>query len=153
MDITCLFPEDVTVSMPSIRGWWERMLMGFAPSPYQVTKDLMKVEMMIRGDRKAVGNIFGWKKVVLNLPGTSSYDPSMPWVYKVRGDNKVATYLFFYIDDGRPTSGSAKDCWKATQRVCQILCYLGIQDACRKRTSPSKEPGEWEGTSVDASII
>ena len=32
-----------------------------------------------------------------------------------------------------------------------MLCYLGIQDACRKRTSPSKEPGELEGTSIDAS--
>ena len=32
VDITCLFSEDVTAGMLSIRGWWERMLMNFPPS-------------------------------------------------------------------------------------------------------------------------
>ena len=31
-----------------------------------------------------------------------------------------------------------------------MLGFLGLQDACRKRTGPSQEPGEWAGTSVDS---
>ena len=34
-----------------LMGIWERMMMGFAPSPYMVTKDLLEVECLIRGDR------------------------------------------------------------------------------------------------------
>ena len=75
----------------------------------------------------------------------------MPWVYKVGWDSKIAADLYFYIDDGGPTAGTAEDSWRETQRVCQLLGYLGIQDACRKRTAPSQEPGEWAGTSVESS--
>ena len=90
------------------------------------------------------------EKVTLNLPGTNTYDPSMPWVYKVGWDSKIAVDLYFYIDDGRPTAGTAKDSWRVTQRVCQLLGYLVIQDACRKRTAPSQEHREWAGTSVES---
>ena len=102
--------EEVTSDKEFIRGCWERMLMGFSPSPYLVTKDLMEVEMMIRGDKRDPGNTFGWKKIVLNLPGIRHDDLSMPWVYNVGIDDKVASDLYFYIDDGKPTSGSAKTC-------------------------------------------
>ena len=32
--------------------------MGFSPSSYWVTKDLMEVEIIIRGNRRAPGNVF-----------------------------------------------------------------------------------------------
>ena len=150
-DLTYFFSEDISAKDPVIRGWWKRMLMGFSPSTYLFTKDLMVVEQMIRGNRKSWRNIFGWKKVILNLLDKNSYDPSMPWVYKVGLNSEIAADLHFYIDDGRPTAGTAKDNWIFTQRVCQILGYLGIQDACRKRTAPSQESGERTGTSVDSS--
>ena len=100
-DLTCLFPEEISAENEFIRGCWERMLMEFSHSPYLVTKALMEVEMMIRSKIIAPRNTFGWKKVVLNLPGTLKYDPSMPWFYKVGLDDKV-------IDDERPTAGSTK---------------------------------------------
>ena len=96
---------------------------------------------MIWGNRR--------KKIILNLPGSISYDSSIPWVFKKEWNNKIATDLFFYIDDERPTTDTAKDRWRATQRVCQMLGYLGIQDSYRKRTAPSREPGELDGVSVD----
>ena len=68
--------------------------------------------------------------MVLNLSGTSKYDPSIHWVYKVGIDGKVASDLYFYVDDGRPIAGSAEASWRATQQVCQLLCVLGIQDTC-----------------------
>ena len=73
----------------------------------------------------------------------------MPWVYKVGVDDKVASDLYFFVDNGRPTEGSVKSCWRATQRVCQLLCFLELQDACKKRSDTSQQPGEWVGTSVD----
>ena len=95
VDLTCLFPEEVSAEHQLIQGCWERMLMGFSPSPYMVTKDLMEVEMMIRGNRRAPGNTFGWKEIVLNLPGTCKYDASIPWVYKVGFNDKVVSDLYF----------------------------------------------------------
>ena len=122
--------------------------MGFSLSPYWITKDLMEVEMMIRGNRRSPRNAFGWKNVVLNLLGTLKYDQSMPWAYKVRVDDNVASDIYFYVDDRRLTAGSTKSCWKATQRVCQMFCFLGLQDECRKRTNPSQQPGEWAGRCI-----
>ena len=34
VDLACLFPENVSAKDPVIRGWWERMLMGFYLSPF-----------------------------------------------------------------------------------------------------------------------
>ena len=58
VDLTCLFPEDISAENAVIRGCWERMLMGLSPSPYWMTKDLMEVEMMIQGNRRTLGNVF-----------------------------------------------------------------------------------------------
>ena len=44
VDLTYVFPEDVSANDSVIRGWWERMLMSVSPSSYLVTKDLMVVE-------------------------------------------------------------------------------------------------------------
>ena len=74
----------------------------------------------------------------------------MHWVYKVELNDKVASDLYFYIDDVRPTAGSTKSSWRATQRVCQMLSFLGLQDAYKKRTVPSQESREWAGTSFDS---
>ena len=88
VDLTFLFPEEVPAENQCIQGYWERILMRFSPSPYMVTKGLMEVELMIRGNRRDPKNTFGWKRVVLNLPGTPKYDSSMPWVYKVGFNDK-----------------------------------------------------------------
>ena len=118
--------------------------MSFSPSPYLVTKDLMVVEQIIQGNRRARKNIFGWKKIILNLPGsstgTSSYDPSMPWVYKLGWNIKVAVDLFFYIDD-KPTAGTEKYSWRATQRVCQMLGQLGLEPEKQAETSVDSSKG------------
>ena len=138
VELTCLFLEDVSAENEFIRGCWERMLIGFYPFPYWVTKDLMEVKMMIRRNRRALGNLY----VVFNLPGTFKYNPSMHWIYKVGIDDEVVSDLYFHVDDGRPTAGSAVASWRVTQRVCQLFCFLGIQDAYRKRTAPSQQSGE-----------
>ena len=57
--------------------------------------------------------------------------------------------FFVYIDDERPTSPTEWEGWSAAKRICSISCYLGLQDAARKRTNPSMSPGGWAGTMVN----
>ena len=86
---------------------WERMLMGFRPSPYFTTRSLKRVEIFLRGDRLEDRNVFRWESVVFNLPGDPSYTPTRPRVYRVRADgNTIAADLYIYIDDLRNTAPS-----------------------------------------------
>ena len=96
VDISKLFPDE---GEGKLTAYWERMLMGFGPSPYFVTKDMMVIEEAVRGLRSDEKNVFRWLKVVLNLPGMNSYDPSRPWVYRVRSDGSLTADIFWYIDD------------------------------------------------------
>ena len=71
----------------------------------------------------------------------SLYNPSRPWVYKIRSDKRIASDLFFYMDDDKLNSFFALECWEAAKRVCQIMSYLRIQDAYRQRMAPGRVPG------------
>ena len=150
MDLTPSLPEEVTLETPMVHGCWQEMMMGLSPAPYFTTKDMLIVEKEIRGDRKHKMNVFGWERVVLNLPGSKTYDPTRPWVFKMRTDGKIAADFFAYIDDERPTAPTEGEGWSAAKRICHVLCYLGLQDAARKRTNPSMSPGEWAGTMVNS---
>ena len=96
VDISNVFPDKGECKLTA---YWERILMGFGPSPYFVTKDMMVIEEALRGLRSDVKNVFRWLKVVLNLPGMKSYDSSRPWVYRVRSDGSLTADIFWYIDD------------------------------------------------------
>ena len=89
-----------------LKGWWERIIMGFGHSPYLVTKEMLVVEERVRSARLDPENIFRWHDVTLNLPGMDKYEPRKPWVYKVRQDGTMVAGLFFYVYYGRPTAPS-----------------------------------------------
>jgi hypothetical protein len=62
------------------------------------------LEEVIAGDPKDPNNVFRYDKVRLNLPGSDDYDPTMPWVHKVRfKDGKIAADFLVFVDDARPT--------------------------------------------------
>ena len=138
VDLIPSFLEKVTLKNFVVQVCWQRMMMGLYPCPYFTTKDMLVVDKIIRGDRKCVTNIFGWIKVVLNLPGGTSYDPTRSWVYKMREDVKITADFFTYIDDERPTAPTEWEDWQASKLIFSILCYLGLQDAARKRKSPGE---------------
>ena len=154
VDFTRIFPDEAKEGSKEGILWerWARMLMGFKPSPYLTTRDMMKrMEGFLKGDRKCATNPFRWNTIVLNLPGMKKYDPSLPWVFKARLDNKVAGDLFIYIDDLRCTGTTEIECWDGAHQVSCRLSWLGIQDAPRKRREASKEAGAWAGTVVHTS--
>jgi hypothetical protein len=150
VDLTHYFPKDAkdTPDGRGVKVWetWQRAAMGLRSSPYQAVQAMGVAEEVIRGDRKDPSNVFRWDEVVLNLPGDEDYDPSMPWVYKVRcNDGRIAADLFIFVDDLRPTGPSRKDAWLAARQAASKLNFLGIQDAPRKRRASSRSPGAWAG--------
>ena len=125
---------------------WERMLMGFCPSPYITTQTYAWGEEMIVGNYTDQNNPFFWDQVILNLPGSTNYNPALPWVYKWRSEKKsMPSFMETYIDDVRSGGNSEKDCRFVTHRIASRLNYLGQQDAARKRGQASQTPRAWTG--------
>ena len=149
VDLTELFAEESNGKITWER--WERLLMGFKPSPYATTREMKKIEGWLKGNKNDMKNVFRWCKVILNLPGKENYNPARPWVYLVREDGTIASDLFSYIDDYRPTGPNKRECWKACHQIGSRLTWFGIQDAARKRREPSQEPGAWAGTIIHTS--
>lgn len=125
---------------------WVRNFMGMRDSPYRSLQMMIMAKFVAYGDRRDKSNPFNWKFIVLNLPGDPDYDPSLPWVMKVREDGHLACEVYIYVDDGKFTGWSKLACWRAAQRFSKVLSKLGIQDAYRKRTGPNTRPGPWAGT-------
>lgn len=89
--------------------------MGFVSSPYTAVPATLMAEEKIKGNPSDPSNVFKWDKVILNLPGSLSYKPSDPWVYKARVDDSnehwvIANDFNIYVDDVR-TIGSKFDAW------------------------------------------
>jgi hypothetical protein len=131
---------------------WVRAAMSLKSSPYQAVQGMLVVKEVILGDRLDPNNVFRWDKIRMNLPGSKTYDPSLPWVSKVRlSDGRIAADLYIYVDDVRLTGSSAKECRQAGRRAASVANSLGIQDAARKRRFGSKKPGAWAGSVVETS--
>ena len=145
VDLTRYFPES---HRQIIWECWHRALMGAKSSPYQAVQGMSVAEEVIRGDPAVESNIFRWSSVRLNCPGDPHYDPSKPWVSKVREDGVIASDLVGYVDDLRPSGPSRQEAWKAARRTASILNHLGLQDAARKRRDSSQTPGAWAGSVV-----
>jgi len=108
-------------------------------------------EEIIRGDHTNPTNPFNFDWVSLNLPGDPTYDPRLPLLSKrVSSTGRITGDLGTYVDDLRPVGSTAQHCWLVGHWISAVLCYLGIQDALRKRTAPSLCAGAWAGTLVHA---
>ena len=128
---------------------WHRAGMGLKSSPSQACQGMMVAEEVMLGDRQDSANPFRWDVVRMNLPGMKDYDPSLPWVSKVRlSDGAIAADIFIYVDDLRITGLSKEEAWRACHRISSILCWLGLQDATRKRRDSSRTAGAWAGSVV-----
>ena len=128
---------------------WNRMAMGMKPSPFMTIRLLMWMMEIVVGDRSERQNPFRWDYVVLNLPGTVTYDPSKPRVYKWNTQSQtIACDCKFFCDDFRVIGPNEALTKRATHKLETTMSYLGIQDATRKRRKISQRPGEWTGSIV-----
>ena len=81
---------------------WEQLsrnFMGLRDSPYRLIQMFTNMKYVAYGRRTDGANPFAWATVRLNLPGSACYDPSLPWVSKVRQDGQIACDMYVYIDD------------------------------------------------------
>ena len=150
IDITDLFPEELKERFGQTRLWeaWTRCAMGLTTSPYQATQNAQRVKRIIFGDKLDPKNVFGWVDVRLNLPGDTDYDPSVPWISKIRSDGVIAADVHPYVDDLRETAPTEEEAWAAASKMANGAAFFGLQDAARKRRPPSKSPGAWAGAVV-----
>jgi hypothetical protein len=151
VDLTQCFGEK-DESNKTVWLWekWTRAAMGLKSSPYQAVQAMLVAKEIIRGDRHDQSNAFRWDKVRMNLPGSKEYDPSLPWVSKIRvSDGKMAVDLFIYVDNARLTALSEEESWQATRRAASTVNSLGIQETARKRRWGTKRPGAWAGSIVE----
>jgi hypothetical protein len=128
---------------------WTRCVMGLKPSPYGCTRMQLLAEERIRGDMTQPGNPFYFDQIRLNLPGDPSYDPRLPKISKVdsRGGT-IAGDFATYVDDLRPVGSTQRHCLAVSRRIGTVLCFLGVQDALRKRSAPSLRAGAWAGSVI-----
>jgi hypothetical protein len=134
-------------TMPKIWERWQRAAMGLKSSPYQCVQGIMVAEELIKGDESDPENVFFWDWVRMNLPGSDDYDPSLPWVSKVRKKKgKIAADIFIFVDDVRATGATRAETWRAVGQVARTLSFLGLQDAPRKRRDSALAPGAWTGS-------
>ena len=150
VDLTPYFPEELNEEQrATLWEHWCRCAMGLTSSPYQAVQAVLHAEERIRGNPSDPLNIFRWDDIKLNLPGSPDYDPSAPWVCKIRfGDGLLACDLIIYVDDVRTMGNTFEECRQASRRAASILNFLGLQDAARKRRDPSQTPGAWSGSIV-----
>ena len=113
---------------------WHRMAMGMRSSPWITIRLLMWMMEVVVGDRRDIGNPFHWNEVIFNLPGSPSYKPHLPRVYKWNKEtNSIACDCKFFCDDFRLIGPTLQLTQAATHRLETTMSYLGIQDATRKR--------------------
>ena len=89
-----------------VRKWerWTRNFMGLCDSPYRSLQLMIKAKYLAYGDRKDRSNPFHWARVTLNLPGAATYNPTLPWVMKVRFDDHLRCEVYICVADS-PITG------------------------------------------------
>ena len=120
--------------------------MGLRDSPYRSLQWQARLKLELYGDRRVRSNPFHWETVIFNLPGAKGYRADLPWVFKLRWDGKLGVEVFVYVDDGRAVGPTEFLTWMAARWYGSGCTRRGVQDASRKRTSPSLTPGPWAGT-------
>jgi hypothetical protein len=128
---------------------WDRNLMKFMASPYNLIKLALIVEEVCRGDRHEEGvgldrkelNPVQWHWIQLNLLGSREYDPCLSCISKMRSDGRVACDLFSFVDNERITGPDKELTWQASHTLAAKQSYLSVQDAGRKARPSSKQPG------------
>eukprot|EP00957_Ditylum_brightwellii_P036611 2773798-Ditylum_brightwellii.AAC.1 len=88
-------------------------MMGFKPSHYGSVKSILFAEEVIRGHDDSPINSFHWKLIRFNLPCSSTYTPTITWVFSVCENGDLASDFATYIDVRTGGTGKLK-CQQAT---------------------------------------
>ena len=130
--------------------YWVKNLMTFKPSPYNSIKLYLISEEIIHCDHHDLTNAFQWNRVMLNMPGTSNYQPGVAWLSKRRTDGTLVSDFVCFVDDQRLAAASSKCMTEAGHTLSSCEAYLGIQNALRKLRAAGGTiyHGAWAGAVV-----
>ncbi|OEU18475.1 hypothetical protein FRACYDRAFT_236751 [Fragilariopsis cylindrus CCMP1102] len=148
IDLTQLYPNMKGGEASVMVARWLRNAMGLRSSPYASVQGALRAKHIALGDPADENNPFQWDRVIENLPGTQEYDPSLPWIMKMRRDGKSASDIAQYVNDMRIIAATKELAWQCSSRTAKTLCHLGLQDAARKRRPQSQRPGAWAGATI-----
>jgi hypothetical protein len=121
-------------------------MMGLRPSPYFTGQGTYYAEELVVGNHEDPSNPLHWATVRLNLPGSDTYTPSLPWVTRLKWGGTPANAFKRYVDDLRTLGLSNEECWLVGHLLATGFAYLGLQVALRKLRVPDQHPGPWAGT-------
>ena len=107
--------------------------MGLKNSPYNVVQGALRAKREVMGDPGDEKNAFQWDHIIENLPSTAAYDALQLFIKKVRKDGLLASKLAQYAEDCRIIAATKDLAWRSSSQVAKGLCWLGLQDAARKR--------------------
>lgn len=124
---------------------FNRLLFGGTPCPYIAVQGHSRAMELVLGNPTDPANPLHWVSTITNWPYTLKYDPSMPWVIRVRADGEMAAGSPAFVDDGRTAGVTREICHAVAHRVSTYVNYLGEQNASRKRRPTSRTPGAWTG--------
>ncbi|KAL7564651.1 hypothetical protein ACA910_009338 [Epithemia clementina (nom. ined.)] len=119
---------------------WNWNFMGLLPSPFNCIVFFYLAEEIILGPSIGATNPCRYDQIRFNLPGSSDYDPRLPWVMKwnksavpdastVSKQGAIAGDNVTYVGYLRATGFSAENAWQVGCRNASRLKHLGIQDA------------------------
>ena len=103
-------PWDLLEEFGSRTGRWERLLMGFCPSPYMSSRMMLRAIELAKGDLADPANPFSFVEVRLNLPMSPEYDPTEPRVVKLNAKGETAGEVIPYVDDNRGLGKDEEQC-------------------------------------------
>jgi hypothetical protein len=128
----------------------DKKLMGFRPSPYNSIRMYLISEDIIQGDPDNPTNAFQWSHLLLNLPGTKDYKPSLAWISKQRKDKSLASDFVCFVNNLRVTGQGQERVIEAGHTISTRESWVGVQDALSKLRClrGTKTPGAWAGASI-----
>ena len=144
-----LLPKIIQDEFDTEAAMWAQLLMGFKPSPYCAGWLMSHALESAKGHPSDKASPFHFTLVLLNLPRSPDYKPSLSiHVIKLDSEGKVTGECVIYVDDGQGAGWDEMHVKACTRYVCSQLEHLGIQDAKRKHQPGSQCPGAWIGSVV-----
>ena len=92
--------------------------MVFSPSSYYAVAFYYLALEFALGNREDLTNVFRWDTIKLNLPGSASFNPSLPWIMKWNELIKnLAAKIVAFLDDLRISAIDEETVWRAARQI------------------------------------
>ena len=105
---------------------WARDWMGLKASPVWSAKYYYFMEEFAIGNHTDKSNTLRWDTIILNLPGSSNFNPSLPFVIKWDSVTKmIAAAIRAYANDLRVVAPTRELAWRASRQIASRIQFLG----------------------------